>query len=43
MKEMVEDLLAIVTIFSARFHGLRSYKRTIEKAVEHADNKKDQA
>jgi len=36
-REMVEDLLAIVTVFSARFHGLRSYKRTLEKAVEHAD------
>src|SRR6266542_5128622 len=36
-KEMVEDLIAIVTIFSTHFHGLRSYKKTLEKAVEHAD------
>jgi len=41
-KEMVEDLLAVVTVFSARFHGLRSYKRSREKAVEHADQQKDQ-
>ena len=40
-KEMVEDLIAIVTIFSARFHGLRSYKRTLEKAVEHADKQEN--
>ena len=33
-REMVEDLIAAVTVFSARFHGLRSYKRTLEKAVQ---------
>ncbi len=32
-KEMVEDLIMICTVFSARFHGLRSYKRTLVKAV----------
>ncbi len=42
-REMVEDLIAVVTVFSARFHGLRSYKRTLEKAVEHADKQEDQA
>jgi putative resolvase len=42
-KEMVEDSIAIVTIFSARFHGLRSYKRTVAKVVENADQQKDQA
>jgi predicted site-specific integrase-resolvase len=43
-KEMVEDLLAIVTVFSARFHGLRSYKRTIEKAITNdANSQKDTA
>jgi putative resolvase len=31
-KEMVEDLLAIVTVFSARFHGLRSYRKVIKDA-----------
>jgi predicted site-specific integrase-resolvase len=36
---MVEDLLAIVTVFSARFHGLRSYKKVIKDAC----SKKDQA
>ena len=42
-KEMVEDLLTIVTVFSARFPGLRSYKRTREKAVEHADKQENPA
>ena len=42
-KEMVEDLLAIISVFAARFHSLRSYKRTLEKGVEHADQQKDQA
>ncbi len=42
-REMVEDLIAVVTVFSARFHGLRSYKRTLEKAVEHADQQENQA
>ena len=41
-KEMVEDLLAIVTVFSARFHGLRSYRKVVEKASEHVDKQKDQ-
>lgn len=41
-REMVEDLLAIVTVFSARFHGLRSYKRSLEKAVGNADQQEDQ-
>jgi putative resolvase len=31
-KEMVEDLLAIVTVFSARFHGLRLYRKVIKDA-----------
>jgi predicted site-specific integrase-resolvase len=31
-KEMVEDLLAIVTVFSARFHGLQSYRKAIKDA-----------
>lgn len=42
-REMVEDLIAVVTIFSARFHGLRSYKRTLEKVVGNADKQEDQA
>ncbi len=36
-KEMVEDLLAIVTVFSARFHGLRSYRKVIKE--HHEKNK----
>ena len=42
-KEMVEDLIAITTIFSARFHGLRSYKRSLEKVVGNADKQENQA
>jgi predicted site-specific integrase-resolvase len=33
-KEMVEDLLAIVTVFSARFHGLRSYRKVLKDACQ---------
>ena len=36
-KEMVEDLLAIVTVFSARFHGLRSYRKVIKDACQQKD------
>jgi len=43
-KEMIEDLLAIITVFAARFHGLRSYKRSIAKAVvENADKQENPA
>lgn len=31
-KEIVEDLLAIVSVFSARFHGLRSYRKGLKDA-----------
>lgn len=34
-KEMVEDLLAIITVFSGRFHGLRSYQKGKERATVH--------
>jgi predicted site-specific integrase-resolvase len=36
-QEMVQDLLAIVTVFSARFHGLRSYKKVIRDACLQKD------
>ena len=43
-KEMIEDLLAIITVFAARFHGLRSYKRSLAKGVvENADQQENQA
>ncbi len=32
-QELVHDLLAIVSVFSARLHGLRSYKRAIKEAA----------
>jgi len=36
-QEMVQDLIAITTVFSARLHGLRSYKRGIKDAALHKD------
>jgi predicted site-specific integrase-resolvase len=36
-QEMVQDLIAITTVFSARLHGLRSYKRGLKNAAEHKD------
>ena len=34
--EFVEDLLAIIHVFSCRFHGLRRYQKRIEKEQEGA-------
>jgi predicted site-specific integrase-resolvase len=36
--EMVDDLLAIVHTFSCRLYGLRSYKKTLKKALENESN-----
>ncbi len=36
-QEMVRDLIAIVTVFSARLHGLRSYKKVIKDAALQKD------
>lgn len=36
-QEMVQDLIAITTVFSARLHGLRSYKRGIKDAALQKD------
>jgi putative resolvase len=36
-QEMVQDLLAIVTVFSSRLSGLRSYKKAIKDAALHKD------
>lgn len=38
-QELVQDLVAILSVFSARLHGLRSYK----KAIKDAALQKDQA
>jgi len=35
---MIEDLLAIVHTFSCRLYGLRSYKKTLKKALENESN-----
>jgi predicted site-specific integrase-resolvase len=32
-QELVQDLLAIVTVFGARLHGLRSYKQVLKEAA----------
>jgi len=31
--ELVRDLVAIVTVFSARLHGLRSYRKVLKEAA----------
>jgi putative resolvase len=36
-QELVQDLLAVVTIFGARLHGLRSYKKAIKDAALQKD------
>jgi putative resolvase len=41
-QELVKDLLAIVTVFSARLHGLRSHKNAIRAAVLGKEVKDDQ-
>ncbi len=42
-EELVRDLIAIVTVFSARLHGLRSHKNVIRAAVLRKDVKDDQS
>jgi predicted site-specific integrase-resolvase len=32
-QELVQDLVAILTVFSARLHGLRAYKKAIRDAA----------
>jgi predicted site-specific integrase-resolvase len=32
-QELVQDLIAIITVFGARLHGLRSYKKAIKDAA----------
>lgn len=34
-REMVEDLMTIVHTFSSRLYGLRNYRKTLKKALEH--------
>ncbi len=36
-QELVRDLMAIVTVFSARLHGLRSYKKVLKDAALQKD------
>ena len=41
-QELVTDLLAIVTVFSARLHGLRSHQNAIRAAALGKEVKDDQ-
>ena len=41
-EELVRDLIAIVTVFSARLHGLRSHKNVIRAAALGKEVKDDQ-
>ncbi|GHO75924.1 hypothetical protein KSD_36950 [Ktedonobacter sp. SOSP1-85] len=36
-QELVRDLIAIITVFSARLHGLRSYKKVMKDAALQKD------
>ena len=36
-QELVQDLMAIITVFGARLHGLRSYKKAIKDAALYKD------
>jgi putative resolvase len=42
-EELVRDLIAIVTVFSARLHGLRSHKNAIRAAALGKDLRDDQS
>jgi putative resolvase len=36
-QELVQDLIAIITVFGAWLHGLRSYKKAIKDAALYKD------
>ncbi len=36
-QELVRDLIAIVTVFSARLHGLRSYRKVLKETALQKD------
>jgi len=36
-QELVQDLLAIITVFASRLHGLRSYKKAMKDAALQKD------
>lgn len=42
-REMVEDVLTIIHCFSARLYGLRNYRKTLKKALEHDQSTQNQA
>ena len=36
-QELVQDLIAIITVFASRLHGLRSYKKVMKDAALQKD------
>jgi len=36
-QELVQDLMAIMTVFASRLHGLRSYKKAMKDAALQKD------
>ena len=36
-QELVQDLIAIITVFASRLHGLRAYKKAIKDAALQKD------
>jgi predicted site-specific integrase-resolvase len=42
-EELVRDMIAITTVFSARLHGLRSHKNVIRAALLEKEEKDDQS
>jgi putative resolvase len=38
-QELVRDLMAIVTVFSTRLHGLRSYRKVLKEAALQKEEK----
>ena len=41
-QELVQDLMAIITVFASRLHGLRSYKKVIKDAALQKDQNRGQ-
>jgi putative resolvase len=41
-QELVQDLMAIITVFATRLHGLRSYKKVIKNAALQKDQNRGQ-
>jgi putative resolvase len=42
-QELVQDLIAITHCFSSRLHGLRNYRKALQKAIQDDQSAQDQA